>query len=88
MNKRIEKSKALGSDELEKITGGKAPNISLDQARKYFENGVKSHMEMQAIYYYKAFCSQFSTAECQKMKMDFAARFGHELTDSKYYSIL
>ena len=85
MDDKTKKLKAIDDAELEQVSGGKTPNISLDQARKYFEDGVKAHLEMQAAYYYKHFYSRFSKTELLKMESDFRQRFGCEPKASKYY---
>ena len=86
MNEQNLNSKILSNDELEQVSGGRAPGISIDQAQKYFEAGVNAHLEMQAIFYYKSFRSLYSEAQRQKMKQDFLQRFDHELEESRFYS--
>ena len=88
MNGQNMNSKMLSNEELEQVNGGRAPNISIEQAQKYFEAGVNAHLEMQAIFYYKSFLPLYSESQRQQMKLDFSKRFGHEPEESGFYNVV
>ena len=88
MNEKTENLKALSSEELEQVTGGVIPNISLEEAKKYILNGIKDHLEIQVLLYYKAFGSRLPVSERRTIEEKFSDRFGHKPEASPYYPTL